>query len=296
MSVTKQNAIERNIDTTSTAPHKSLVNTSGLEHKANQIRNKILQMCISTGGHIVSSLSCVDILVTLYYGGNLNFDANNPEWEDRDRFFLSKGHGEAALYAVLADLGFFPASWLETRYRKGDCRLGGHPDKEIPGVEITSGSLGHGLGLAAGISLAAKIDSKAHLQFVLMGDAECTEGSVWEAALFASKHRLDNLIAIVDRNRIGSIDFTKEFTSLEPFCEKWKSFGWETTVCNGHDCKQLHETFQYARSRDTSQPLIIIAETIKGKGIPFMENDPTWHVRSLSSKEDIKRATEALQW
>ena len=151
------------------------------------------------------------------------------------------------------------------------------------------------MGLASGISLAAKIDSKAHLQFVLMGDAECTEGSVWEAALFASKHRLNNLIAIVDRNRIGSIDFTKNFTSLEPFCEKWKSFGWETTVCNGHDIEELHEAFQYARSRDTFQPLIIIAETIKGKGIPFMENDPTWHVRSLSSEEEIKRATEALQ-
>lgn len=275
---------------------KSLVNTSRLAHKANQIRNTILQMCISTGGHIASSLSCVDILVTLYHGGNLNVDPNHPEWEDRDRFFLSKGHGETALYAVLADRGFFPTSWLQTRYRRGDCYLGGHPDREIPGVEITSGSLGHGLGLAAGVSLATKIDSKAHLQFILMGDAECTEGSVWEAALFASKHRLNNLIAIVDRNRIGSIDFTNKFTSLEPFCGKWKSFGWETAVCDGHDYKQLHETFQYARSRNTSQPFIIIAETIKGKGVPFMENDPTWHVRTLSNEEDIKRATEALRW
>jgi transketolase len=273
----------------------SQADIAGLEYKANQIRNRILHMCINTGGHIVSSLSCVDILVALYYGGNLNIDSSYPEWEDRDRFFLSKGHGETAFYAVLADQGFFPISWLDTRYRKGDCRLGGHPDKEIPGVEITSGSLGHGLGLAAGLSLAAKIDSKAHLQFVLMGDAECTEGSVWEAALFASKHRLNNLIAIVDRNRIGSIDFTKNFTRLEPFREKWKSFGWETAVCNGHDYQQLHEAFQYAHSRDTSGPFIIIAETIKGKGIPFMENDPTWHVRSLSSEEDIKRATEALQ-
>jgi transketolase len=296
MTFTKQDSVEQNISTMNALPRKSQVDIAGLEHKANQIRNKILQMCIRTGGHIVSSLSFVDILVTLYYGGNLNFDANNPEWENRDRFLLSKGHGETALYAVLADLGFFPASWLETRYRRGDCHLGGHPDIEIPGVEITSGSLGHGLGLATGISLSAKMDNKAHLQFALMGDAECTEGSVWEAALFASKHRLNNLIAIVDRNRIGSIDFTENFTSLEPFCDKWKSFGWETTVCNGHDCKELHEAFQYARSSDTSQPLMIIAETIKGKGIPFMENDPTWHVRSLSSEEEIIRATEALQW
>jgi transketolase len=293
--VTKQNSIERNIGTMNYTPGKSQIDITGLERKAKQIRNMILQMCISTGGHIVSSLSFVDILVTLYYGGNLNIDSSHPDLEDRDRFFLSKGHGEAALYAVLADLGFFPISWLDTQYRKGDCYLGGHPDRKIPGVEITSGSLGHGLGLATGTSLAAKMDNKAHLQFVLMGDAECTEGSIWEAALFASKHKLDNLIAIVDRNRIGSIDFTNKFTSLEPFCEKWKSFGWETIVCDGHDCKQLHEAFQYARIRDISQPLIIIAETIKGKGIPFMENDPTWHVRSLSKEDDIKRAIAALQ-
>jgi len=295
MTSIKQNSAEQSTSVMNAVLHKFQVDIAGLEYQANQIRNKILQLCISTGGHIVSSLSCVDILVTLYYGGNLNVDANNPELEDRDRFLLSKGHGETALYAILADLGFFPTSWLETRYRRGDCHLGGHPDRKIPGVEITSGSLGHGLGLAAGLSLAAKMDNKVHLQFVLMGDAECTEGSVWEAALFASKHRLDNLVAIVDRNRIGSIDFTDNFTSLEPFCEKWESFGWETAVCNGHDCKQLCESFQYAHSRDTSRPFIIIANTIKGKGITFMENDPSWHVRSLSSKEDIKRAIEELQ-
>jgi transketolase len=271
------------------------LNAVELEHKANQIRKKVLQMCISTGGHIVSSLSCVDILVSLYYGHNLNVDPSVPEWEDRDRFLLSKGHGETALYAVLADLGFFPVSWLETRYRRGDCFLGGHPDRAIPGVEITSGSLGHGLGIAAGISLAAKMDNKNHFQFVLMGDAECTEGSVWEAAMFAGKHELDKIVAIVDRNHIGSIDFTDNFTGLEPFGDKWKSFGWETVVCNGHDFNQLDGAFRYARSRDTCTPLIIIAETVKGKGISFMENDPTWHVRSLNRKEEIKMAIEELE-
>ncbi|MGA1868169.1 MAG: transketolase [bacterium] len=267
-----------------------------LDRKAHQMRYKILKMCICTGGHIVSSLSCVDILVALYYGGILNVDAGNAEWGERDRFLLSKGHGETALYAVLADRGFFPAEWITSRYRQGNCVLGGHPDKKIPGVEVTTGSLGHGLGLAAGISLAAKMDKKNHFQFVLMGDAECTEGSVWEAGLFASKNKLNNLIAIVDRNNIGSIDFTEDFTSLEPFSDKWEAFGWEVAVCNGHSFDELIKVFRYARSRDTTKPFIIIAQTVKGKGISFMENDPMWHARSLTSEKEITHAKEELQW
>ena len=266
-----------------------------MKRKANQIRNKILDLCISSGGHLVSSFSCVDILVTLYYGGILNIDPSSPEKEDRDRFILSKGHGETALYAVLADLGFFPADWIETSYRQGNCCLGGHPDRKIPGVEVTAGALGHGLGLAAGISLAAKMDSKSHLQFVLMGDAECSEGSVWETALFASKKALNNLIAIVDRNYIGSIDFTKNYTSLEPFREKWESFGWEVKICNGHSFEELNDVFHYARLRDTTKPFLVIAETVKGKGVSFIENDPTWHVRSICAEDDIKRAKKELQ-
>lgn len=274
----------------------AILNSSELKCKANQIRNKILEMCISIGGHIVSSLSFVDILVSLYYSGALNFDTKNPEWENRDRFILSKGHGETALYAVLADLGFFPTNLIEKSYRQGNCFLGGHPDRKIPGVEVTTGSLGHGLGLAVGISMAAKMDKKSHLQFVLMGDAECTEGSVWEAALFACKYELNNLVGIVDRNYIGSLDFTENYTSLEPFSEKWKSFGWEVLLCNGHDFGELHNAFQYARSRTSNKPLVIIAATVKGKGVSFMENDPSWHVRSLTDEGDIMRAKEELQW
>jgi transketolase len=271
------------------------MNVIELRRKANQIRNNILEMCVRTGGHIVSSLSCVDILVTLYYGGILDIDPKDPEWENRDRFFLSKGHGETALYTVLADMGFFPAKWIETSYRQGKCRLGGHPDSRIPGVEVTSGSLGHGLGLAAGLSLAAKMDKKPNLQFVLMGDAECTEGSIWEAALFASKHGLNNLVAVIDRNHIGSLDYTKNYTSLEPFGEKWESFGWETTTCNGHNFEELHHALRYVRLRESKQPLVLIAETVKGKGVSFMENDPSWHVRSLSSEEEIIQAKEDLR-
>ena len=265
-----------------------------LIQKAHQLRLKMVYMCAQNGGHIASALSCIDIIVALYYGGVLKFDPQNPAWDDRDRFILSKGHGEIALYAILADCGFFPEEWLETRYRKGDCFLGGHPDKHIPGVEATTGSLGHGLSIAAGISLASKMDARSHLQFVLLGDAECAEGSIWEAAIFASKHTLDNLIAIVDRNHLGAMDFTENFTALEPFADKWKAYGWEVSAVNGHDLQQLHEVFHYGRTRCDNRPLVIIAQTTKGKGVSFIENDPTWHTRTLSSDEEIQRALKEL--
>ncbi len=266
-----------------------------LTQKANRLRIKILQMCVNSGGHISSAFSCVDILVGLYYSGMLKFDPRNPEWNERDRFILSKGHGETALYAILADLGFFPEEWIETRYRRNDCFLGGHPDRRIPGVEVTTGALGHGLGLAAGISLAAKLDAQHHLQFVLMGDTECTEGSVWEAAQFGAKHELNNLVAIVDRNHISALDFTERFTALEPFADKWKSYGWEVSTVDGHDLQQLVGVYEYARSRTSAGPLAIIAETIKGKGVSFMENDPTWHTRTLSGEKEIQQALRELE-
>lgn len=267
-----------------------------LKKKANELRNRILDMAIKSGGHIATSFSCVEILVALYYGKILKFDPKNPKWDDRDRFILSKGHGETGLFAVLADLGFFPSNWIDTSYRQGDCRLGGHTDCNIPGIEITSGSLGHGLGIGAGISLAAKMNGKTHFQYVLMGDAECTEGSVWEAALFASKHELNNLIAIVDRNHIGSIDFTEDYTKLEPFGNKWESFNWEVTTINGHNFAELLSIFKYAKMRDSKQPFVVIAETIKGKGVSFIENNPIWHVKQLTDEKEIKQAKKELQW
>lgn len=272
------------------------MNETKLRKKANQIRNKILDMAIKSRGRIASSFSCVEILVALYYGDILKISPKNPEWDERDRFILSKGHGETGLFAVLADLGFFPSNWIETSYRQGDCRLGGHPDRKIAGVEVTTGALGHGLGIAAGISLVAKMDGEPHFQYVLMGDAECTEGSVWEAALFASKHELNNLVAIVDRNHIGSLDFTENYTKLDPLPDKWEAFGWEVRVVNGHNFEELLSTFRYARSRDSKQPIVIIAETVKGKGVSFMENDPIWHVRALTDEENIQRAKKELLW
>jgi len=251
-------------------------------------------MCLSAGGHIASSFSCVETLVALYFGGILNVDPDNPDWEGRDRFILSKGHGETIFYAVLAEAGFFPEEKIQASYRCGDCFLGGHPDIRIPGVEVTTGALGHGLGIACGLSLAAKMDAKKHFQYVLMGDAECTEGSVWEAAMFASKQSLDNLIVIVDRNGIGSIDFTENYASLEPFATKWEAFGWDVQICNGHDFQELFDALLSAKSSLNQKPQLIIAETIKGKGIGFIENNPVWHARSLTSDDEIQRAKKEL--
>jgi transketolase len=267
-----------------------------LKRKANEIRNKVLDMCLHSGGHIASSFSCLDILVSLYHGKILQVNPRNAEWEDRDRFILSKGHGETVFYAVLADMGFFPEEWIQSSYRRGNCFLGGHPDKYIPGVEVTTGALGHGLGIACGMSLAAKMDNKKHFHFVLMGDGECTEGSVWEAAMFASKQSLHNLIAIVDRNGIGSIDFTENYACLEPFAEKWKAFGWEVRVCNGHNFSDLDNTFRSARTATSQKPQLIIAKTVKGKGISFIENNPVWHARSISGDDEIQQAKQDLMW
>ncbi len=267
-----------------------------LKRKANDIRNKVFEMCLCSGGHLASSFSCLDILVSLYHGGILRVDPKNPKWRERDRFILSKGHGETVFYAVLADMGFFPEELIRSSYRRGSCFLGGHPDKYIPGVEVTTGALGHGLGIACGLSLAAKMDDQKHIQFVLMGDSECTEGSVWEAAMFASKYALDNVIAIVDRNRIGSIDFTENFATLEPFADKWNAFGWDVHICKGHDFDDIANALHSARTSVSRKPQLVIAETIKGKGISFVENNPAWHARSVSGDDEIQRAKQELEW
>jgi transketolase len=255
---------------------------SELPFKAKLLRRKVLEMCYAHGGHISTCYSCVEILVSLYYGGGLRIDPAHPNWPERDRFVMSKGHGETILYALLADLGFFPAEWIETGYRSGDCRLGGHIDYKIPGIEVSAGALGHGLGLGCGMALAAKMDDRAQRCVVLMGDAECSEGSVWEAALFAAQHRLGRLTAIIDRNGIGSLDYTENYIALEPFAEKWRSFGWEVVDIDGHDFNDLARALS-DRGRETDKPLAVIARTIKGKGVSLFENDPVWHVRPVTA-------------
>ena len=255
-----------------------------LRRKANALRRQVLEMCFANGGHISTCYSYVETLVALYHGGVMRFDPQRPDWPERDRFILSKGHGETLLYALLGDLGFFPAEWLTTSYRAGPCRLGGHVDHKIPGVEVTTGALGHGLGLGCGQALAARMDGRPEHYFVMLGDAECSEGSVWEAALFAAQHRLGNLIAIVDRNGIGSLDFTENYIALEPLADKWRAFGWEVVeVEDGHDFSQLLAALPRSRPRQSDKPLMVIARTVKGKGVSLFENDPIWHVRPVSA-------------
>lgn len=259
-----------------------------------RLRREVAEMCIERGGHIASSFSCMEILVTLYHAGVLRISPNEPDAPGRDRFILSKGHGETVLYAVLADRDFFSRQLIKESYRHGECRLGGHPSHHITGIEVSTGSLGHGLGLACGLAMAAKLDKASHHHFVLLGDAECTEGSVWEACLFAAARGLGNLTAIVDRNNIGSIDFTDKFTSLEPFADKWKAFGWDVLECDGHNPEALRRHLLQFRDRKSNRPSVVIAKTVKGKGVSFIENSPLWHVKQLADPTEIAQARREL--
>lgn len=251
---------------------------------ANKLRKRVLEMCFANGGHISTSYSCVEILVSLYFSGVMRLDPKNPKLPSRDKFILSKGHGETILYAVLSERGYFPEEWLTTRYRAGDCILGGHVDSKVPGVEVTTGALGHGLGVGCGIALAAKLDQIDTLHYVLMGDAECSEGSIWEAALFASQHQLGNLVAIVDLNGIGSLDYTRNYIALESMAEKWRAFGWNVLEVDGHDYDQLITALTLDRSNLNKMPTAVIAKTVKGKGVSAFEDDPVWHVKPVTAE------------
>ena len=265
----------------------------GLEQKAKWVRNQVLEMCVAAGaGHVAPAFSCTDILVALYQGGILRVNPQNLAQEDRDRFILSKGHASTALYAVLADMGYFPTSELST-YCKTGTRLGGHPDADIPGVEISTGSLGHGLPVGAGLALAAKMDQKDDITVVLMSDGECQEGSNWEAALFAAHHHLDNLVAIVDRNGLQAIDFTEQVIALEPLKQKWEAFGWDVRTADGHSCDSLLSTLGDIRSRNSGKPLVLIALTTKGKGVSFMENNVPWQFR-IPVGDELEQARREL--
>lgn len=263
-----------------------------LKKKAKWVRSQVLEMIVSAHkGHIGGAFSCTDILVTLYYGSILRFNPKNPNWNKRDRFILSKGHSGVALYAVLADLGFFPRS--ELRLFCQNSLLGGHPDSKIPGVEVDTGSLGHGLGIASGLALSAKLDKKDHMVVVLLGDGECYEGSVWEAAIFAAHHKLNNIVAIIDRNHQCVTDFTENCNSLEPLFNKWESFGWNVKTIDGHSFEELLSVFEDFRSCKSPKPLMIIAHTVKGKGVSFMEGKIAWH-HSIPSGENLELARKEL--
>jgi transketolase len=250
-----------------------------LEAKALWVRQRVLGMaCRAGGGHIGSSFSCVEILVSLYYGGCFRFDPTTPEAPNRDRFILSKAQAALALYPILADLGFFPLEELDTFCLNGS-RLGGHADNSTPGVDVFSGSLGHGLSLGCGIALGGRLDGAPYHVFVLLGDGECHEGSVWESALFAGHHRLSGLTAIIDSNELSASDRLEAYLAVEPFRQKWLAFGWDVLTVDGHSIPALLAAFRHAKDRTRKRPLAIIARTVKGKGVRFMEGRPDWHYR-----------------
>lgn len=236
---------------------------------------------LSGGSHIGAILSVADIIAILYTDV-LKYRPEEPKWECRDRFILSKGHAGASIYAALAEEGFFPVEELKTHYANGS-RLSGHVSHHVPGVDFSTGSLGHGLSVACGMAYAAKKNrDESHRVFVVLGDGECNEGAVWEAALFANHFRLSNLVAVVDHNRMQSLDFTENTLEIESFASKWNAFGWNVIEINGNDHEALKAAFVKSEENRTAQPhkpTVIIADTVKGYGVSFMQNDILWHYR-----------------
>jgi len=264
-----------------------------MAEKALLVRQQVLEMCTRAGeGRISSSLSWTDIAVSLFYGRILKFDPANVKLEDRDRFVLSKGWGVICLYPILANLGFFPKDELD-KYCTSGSLLGAYGDN-VPGVEIVWASIGHGLGVASGLALAAKMDKKDYMTLVVMGDGECYEGSVWESAMFAGHHGLNNLVALVDRNGLCTIDFTENCLRLNPLDEKFKAFGWDVTTIDGHSFDEIFKAFRNFHSRRSNKPLVIIANTIKGKGISYLEYNPMAHV-IIPTDEQLEKAREDLK-
>jgi transketolase len=254
-----------------------------LKEMARAIRKDIVKMVHAAGsGHPGGSLSATDIVTALYFNV-LNVDPRQPKWKGRDRFVLSKGHCCPVLYACLARRGFFDIEELNT-LRKFGSRLQGHPDmRKCPGVEMSTGSLGNGIGCAVGMAIAAKVRHENHGIFVMLGDGECQEGSVWEAAMCGAHHKLRNLVAIVDVNRLQIIDTTDKIMKVEPLADKWRSFGWKALEIDGHDMEEIVNTLNYAKSIDG--PVVILAATTKGKGVSFMEDVVKWHGAAPSDGE-----------
>ena len=263
-----------------------------LEKKAEDIRVDIIDMlCESGSGHPGGSLSMADIFSYLYFSGNLNIDPKNPKMEDRDRVVLSKGHACPVLYATLAEKGFFEKSHLKT-LRKFGSILQGHPDmKKVPGVEMSTGSLGQGLSAAIGMALGLKLDNKDAHVFAILGDGECNEGQIWEAAMAASHYELGNLIGILDRNGLQIDGFTKDVMNSEPMIDKWLSFGWHVIEIDAHNFDEIENAVSQAKEVKNA-PVMIVANSVKGKGVSFMENECGWHGKAPSLEEAKKAKSE----
>ncbi|MDP8315426.1 MAG: transketolase [Candidatus Celaenobacter antarcticus] len=264
-----------------------------LKRKAEEIRYDIVDMIAEAGsGHPGGSLSAADIGAVLFFN-EMKYDPQNPEWKDRDKFILSKGHAAPLLYTLLAHAGYFERSELKT-LRKYKSRLQGHPASYmLPGVEVSTGSLGQGLSISCGIAMAGKMDKKNYRVYTLLGDGELDEGQVWEAAMFATHKKLDNLCAIVDRNRLQIDGDTEQVMALEPLKAKWDAFGWHTILIDGHNISDILHAFEEFNTI-RKKPTIILAKTVKGKGVSFMENIAGWHGKA-PNKEELEQALKEIK-
>lgn len=269
------------------------VGISTLEKIAKELRKSILNVIFNAGsGHPGGSLSATDILTAIYFGDILQYDSSNPNDLKRDRFILSKGHASALMYCVLARAGYFPEEKLQ-EYRKigSELFLSGHPHPKTPGVEIASGSLGQGLSVGHGIALGARVDRLDYNVYVVLGDGEIQEGQIWEAAMSAAKFNSNNLIAIIDNNKVAQDNLTKDLKNIEPLEEKWLSFGWDVHRIDGHSMNDIMTTLSLPLH--SNKPRVIIADTIKGKGVSFMEGNKGWH-GVAPNEEDLKKALKEL--
>jgi transketolase len=264
-----------------------------LQEIAKRVRRDIVEMTgAAKSGHPGGSLSAVEVVVELFFD-YMRIDPKNPKWEDRDRFILSKGHGAPVLYAAMAEAGFTPADQLKTLRRFGSIYQG-HPDMRfIPALEASTGSLGEGLSLALGMGLAARMDGRAFRTYVVLGDGEIQEGQIWEAAMAAAFHKIDNVVAIVDYNKIQLDGFVKDIMEIAPVADKWRAFGWHTLEIDGHSIPAVRQALEEAEATK-GKPTCIVANTVKGKGVSFMENNPKYHGVAPTA-EEVKLALQELQ-
>lgn len=262
-----------------------------LKEQAYEMRKKLLKLCGAYEGavHIGGDLSMTDLLIGLFHYG-LNVNPEDIKMPDRDRFILSKGHGAVCMYIAMAMRGFFDYDDIMKTYGQLDSAFGMHPCKvQLPGVECSSGSLGHGLGMAVGMAISAKVKKEGHRIVCMIGDGESCEGSVWEAALSGASYKLGNLVAVIDRNKQFMTSFSEDLVQLEPYPEKWAGFGWNVVEIDGHDMAEIIDAIDNLPPADSDKPTAIIAHTVKGKGVSFMERNIGWHAGSLSN-EDMNRA------
>ncbi|MDR1534216.1 MAG: transketolase [Planctomycetota bacterium] len=266
-----------------------------LRDKVYEYRKDILQLCYKAKGmHVGGDLSCAEVIVTLYEYV-MRIDPQNPSWEDRDRFVISKGHGGAALYLVMAMRGYFGKEELLATYKGHETRFGMHPCKTLcPELDSSSGSLGHGLPIATGMALAGRLNKKSYRTFCMVGDGEMMEGAIWEAAMAAAHYKLGSLIVILDRNRLCLDGFTEEIMGVEPVAGKWQAFGWNAIVIDGNNLKEVMDVFDHLPVPESGVPTAIISQTVKGKGVSFMENNPAYH-HAVINDEQFRQAIEEIE-